>query len=212
VLGTIPNGVICIFPRRILMKFISIAFVAFVAACSKDKPADYPPMAATTTPETSAPSAAAVPNSSHETTAATGAASTPTPAAAHDSAANMPATPGAGGTSPVSAQGATAPSTGAGPRQPDNTAVNERDRSSSALTPMDQGNSESDRKMTQQIRKSVMGDKSLSFTAKNVKIITKNGMVTLRGPVKSDAEKASIDASARQAAGDHIDNQLEVKK
>jgi len=203
------------------MKIISIAFVAFIAACSKDKPADYPSTASTTMPESSAPSGV-VTNSSHDTTAATGAATTPTPAAAHDSSANMPAAQGTNiptatgtsgtNTSTSSAPGATAPSTRGGPKQPDNTAVNERDRNSSALTPMDQGNSESDRKITQQIRKSVIGDKSLSFTAKNVKIITKNGMVTLRGPVKSDAEKASIDASARQAAGDHIDNQLEVKK
>jgi hypothetical protein len=97
--------------------------------------------------------------------------------------------------------------------QPDNTKVNERDRSSNALTPMDQGNSESDLKLTQSIRRAVMADKALSFTAKNVKIITKDGKVTLRGPVKTAEERAAIEADARNAAGSaSIDNQIEVKK
>lgn len=97
--------------------------------------------------------------------------------------------------------------------QPDNTKVNERDRSSAALTPMDQGNGEADLKLTQQIRQTVMADSKLSFTAKNVKIITKDGKVTLRGPVKTAEERAAIEADARKAAGTApIDNQIEVKK
>lgn len=97
--------------------------------------------------------------------------------------------------------------------QPDNTKVNERDRNSAALTPVDQGNGESDLKLTQQIRQAVMSDKSLSFTAKNVKIITKDGKVTLRGPVKTAEERAAIEAHARRVAGSSpIDNQIEVKK
>jgi hyperosmotically inducible protein len=97
--------------------------------------------------------------------------------------------------------------------QPDNTKVNERDRSSSADTPMDQGNGESDLKLTQSIRQAVMADKTLSFTAKNVKIITKDGKITLRGPVKTAEERAAIEADARKAAGGApIDNQIEVKK
>jgi osmotically-inducible protein OsmY len=97
--------------------------------------------------------------------------------------------------------------------QPDNTKVNERDRSSAALTPMDQGNNESDLKLTQSIRQAIMADKALSFTAKNVKIITKDGKITLRGPVKTADERAAIEADARKAAGGSpIDNQIEVKK
>ena len=96
---------------------------------------------------------------------------------------------------------------------PDNSRVNARDRDPKALTPMDQGGSEADRKITQAIRQAVVKDGSLSFTAKNVKIITINGKVTLRGPVKSDAERASIEAAAKSAAGvTQVDNQLEVKK
>jgi hypothetical protein len=96
---------------------------------------------------------------------------------------------------------------------PDNTKVNKRDTNSAALTPMDQNNNQSDLKITQQIRQAVMADGSLSFTAKNVKIITQNGKVTLRGPVNSAQERDAIDAAARKVAGaSQVDNQLEVKK
>jgi hyperosmotically inducible protein len=94
----------------------------------------------------------------------------------------------------------------------DNTRINERDRHG-ALTPMDQGNGGSEIKITAAIRKGLMGDKTLSFTAKNVKVITVGNKVTLRGPVKSDQEKATIEALARQTAGvAEVDDQLEVKK
>ena len=91
--------------------------------------------------------------------------------------------------------------------------MNQRDRSSDALTPMDQGTSEADRHTTQQIRQAVMRDKTLSFTAKNVKIITINGKVTLRGPVKNEAERSAIEAAARGVAGgSQVDSQLEISK
>jgi len=95
----------------------------------------------------------------------------------------------------------------------DNTAVNERDRSSAALTPMDQGPSPADRSITTQIRQAVMRDRSLSFTAKNVKIVTINGRVTLRGAVKTEAERAAVESAARKIAGStQVDSQLEVSK
>jgi hyperosmotically inducible periplasmic protein len=97
--------------------------------------------------------------------------------------------------------------------QPDNTKVNERDTNTAAPTPGDQGNNQTDLKITQQIRQAVMADGALSFTAKNVKIITQNGKVTLRGPVKSEDERSRIEAAARKVAGAaQVDNQLEVKK
>jgi len=127
--------------------------------------------------------------------------------------------------SDTTASGTTAPSTtgnantearsmvASQPSQPDNTRVNERDRNGDTLTPMDQGNSEADRRTTQQIRQALMNDGGLSFTAKNVKIITLNGKVTLRGTVKSDQERNAVEAAARKAAGSaQIDNLLEVKK
>jgi hypothetical protein len=123
---------------------------------------------------------------------------------------------------PTSANAAAAPSDRSSAPAPapapatdaDNSRVNTRDRSSSALTPMDQGGSEADRKLTQQIRQDLMKDKSLSFTAKNVKIITVNGKVTLRGPVKSEAERSAIEAAARRATGSgaSVDSQLEISK
>ncbi len=103
--------------------------------------------------------------------------------------------------------------TDAGAAQPDNTKVNERDRNSAALTPGDQGNNQTDLDITKRIRQGVMADGSLSFTAKNVKIITTGGRVTLRGPVSSEHERDAIYAAARQVvASDRIDNQIEVKK
>ncbi len=94
-----------------------------------------------------------------------------------------------------------------------NTKINERDRHGSTLTPLDQGNSKEEINITASIRKAVMGDKSLSFTAKNVKIITTGTKVTLRGPVSTDQERSTIGTRATQTAGvTEVDNQLEVKK
>jgi len=96
--------------------------------------------------------------------------------------------------------------------KPDNTATNERDRSSETQTSGDQSNSKDDVTTTAAIRRAVVKDDSLSATAKNVKIITANGTVTLCGPVKTDAEKAKIAKLAESAAGNaKISNQLEVK-
>ena len=94
----------------------------------------------------------------------------------------------------------------------DNSAKNERDRDKKTLTPGDQSETPEDRKLTQTIRQAVMKDKSLTMTAKNVKIITAQGKVTLRGPVKSAEEKTKINDLAKAAAGEvPVDNQLEVK-
>jgi hyperosmotically inducible protein len=124
-------------------------------------------------------------------------------------------TTGAPGSSTTSSNAApTGTATAAAtPTRADNSGVNTRDRDGSSLTPMDQGESEADRTITQQIRQAVMKDGSLSFTAKNVKIITINRKVTLRGAVKSDAERASIEAAARKVAGvTSVENDLEVAK
>ena len=94
----------------------------------------------------------------------------------------------------------------------DNTGKNERDRSGETQTSGDQSNSKDDVNTTAAIRRAVVKDDSLSAMAKNVKIITANGTVTLRGPVKDDAEKTKIAELAQSAAGNaKIDNQLEVK-
>ncbi len=96
--------------------------------------------------------------------------------------------------------------------KPDNTAVNKQDRGTDAKTPMDQSESAADVKITADIRRSVMDDKSLSTDAHNAKIITNNGAVTLRGVVDSAAEKDSVETKAKAVAGvAGVDNQLEIK-
>ena len=96
--------------------------------------------------------------------------------------------------------------------KPDNTAINERDRSGETKTSGDQSNGSADLKTTQAIRQALMKDGELSMTAKNIKVITANGHVTLRGPVKTAQEKAKIDQLAKSAAGgSQIENQLDVK-
>ena len=97
------------------------------------------------------------------------------------------------------------------PTPADNTDKNDRDRDPAALTPGDQGENEADRTITQKIRQAVVANDTLSMNAKNVKIITNDGTVTLRGPVKSEKEKSDIEAKAKQVAGvKRVDNQLEV--
>src|SRR5438045_7484981 len=96
--------------------------------------------------------------------------------------------------------------------KPDNTATNDRDRSGETQTSGDQSNSSADLKITQAIRRALMKDSELSTTAKNIKVVTANGQVTLRGPVKTTQEKAKVDQIARSAAGGaKIDDHLEVK-
>ena len=97
-------------------------------------------------------------------------------------------------------------------KAPDNTGKNERDRDNKTLTPGDQSGKPEDIKLTQTIRQAIMKDKSLTMTAKNVKIITAGGKVTLRGPVNSAEEKTKINDLAKAAAGTvPVDDQLEVK-
>ncbi len=95
----------------------------------------------------------------------------------------------------------------------DNTAKNERDASGDTKTSGDQSESPEDIKITAAIRRAIVADDSLTMTATNVKIITADGKVTLRGPVKTAAEKATIAKIAAKEAGNAtIDNQLEIKE
>ena len=87
------------------------------------------------------------------------------------------------------------------PPAPDNTKVNKADRANGAVTADQQKENDADRDLTKKIRQAVVGDKSLSTYAHNVKIVAQNGQVTLRGPVRSDAEKTSIEAKATDIAG-----------
>jgi hyperosmotically inducible periplasmic protein len=94
----------------------------------------------------------------------------------------------------------------------DNTGKNVRDRDDQSVTATDQSNDPADLKLTADIRKMVVGDGSLSMMAKNVKIVTIDGAVTLRGPVENEKEKAAIESHAKQVGAKKITNELEIKK
>jgi len=105
------------------------------------------------------------------------------------------------------------PAFAAEPKDADNTAKNVRDRDDRTATPMDQGGSEGDRTITAEIRKQIVDNDALSTNAKNVKIITQDGVVTLRGPVKDAQEKTTVAGIARKAAGvKRVDDQIEVER
>src|SRR5579872_5953670 len=94
----------------------------------------------------------------------------------------------------------------------DNTKINQRDQNPNQPTADQQKENRSDRDITQQIRRSIVKDKSLSTYGHNVKIISEHGMVTLRGPVHSEDEKRAIENHAAEVAGhDHVKNEIEVK-
>ncbi|MDB5213010.1 MAG: hypothetical protein JWO86_937 [Myxococcaceae bacterium] len=209
------------------MKKVLVALVCTLGAvaCGERRPAVDPSTTTTsvttettTTPQTPVTS----PGMSSTTPAVTAPAPTTAPTDGRDmtqplhndsttgtgaTTGTAPATTGTGANAPSSSN----PGVADGSKDATNTKINDRDRHG-ALTPMDQGGG-GDRDITAAIRRSVVADKGLSFTAKNVKIITVGGKVTLRGPVKSDEEKSAIEAKAKAAPGvSSVDNQLEVKK
>ena len=95
----------------------------------------------------------------------------------------------------------------------DNTGRNVRDQNDATITPGDQSNSEADVELTRKIRKEVVADDSLSTLAHNVKIISIDGVVTLRGPVESDAERQQIATVAERFAGaGRVRNDLEIAR
>lgn len=99
------------------------------------------------------------------------------------------------------------------PDKPDNTRANREDRKAGEPTADQAKNNPSDRDLMQKIRKDIVGDKSLSTYAHNIKVIAANGKVTLKGPVRSNEERASVEAKAVAAAGaENVINQLTVKE
>lgn len=113
------------------------------------------------------------------------------------------------GAAALSFGGATVLTQARTPQQPDNTSANKRQ---GATTADQQKETPADRELAQKIRKSIMSDKSLSTYAHNVKVIVRDGMVTLKGPVQSEDEKKNIGSKAADAAGvDKVQNELTVK-
>jgi hyperosmotically inducible protein len=94
---------------------------------------------------------------------------------------------------------------------PDNTKVNTRDRAKGAATADQQKENPNDREITQKIRRALMDDKTLSTYAHNVKVITQDGHVTLKGPVRTAAEKRTVEAKATELAGaGRVTNQISI--
>ncbi len=93
----------------------------------------------------------------------------------------------------------------------DNTSVNQRDRDAAQPTADQQKENKSDRETASQIRRSIVKDKSLSTDAHNVKIIAQGGTVTLRGPVRTEEEKAAVEKKAAEIAGAaNVKSEIEV--
>jgi osmotically-inducible protein OsmY len=93
----------------------------------------------------------------------------------------------------------------------DNTEMNTRDKDGNTLTAQKQTNSESEIATLAAVRSAIVDDDNLSTSAHNVKIVLANGVVTLRGPVKSASEKARVEQIARTVAGVRsVDNQLDI--
>ncbi len=198
---------------------VAVTCALCAAACAGSNPPAQDPSSAaaeTTTPVAQTGPVTAGASMTPSTTPTPTTTGTPAP-----SGATSMMGPGANGgsmsppaaTTPVTDAPSTAPATSPADHSgtADNTRVNARDRNGT-LTPVNQGNSTSEIGITASIRKGVMRDGTLSFTAKNVKIITVGSTVTLRGPVKSDAERTTIENLARQTAGvTAVDDQLEVK-
>jgi hyperosmotically inducible protein len=94
----------------------------------------------------------------------------------------------------------------------DNTKVNQRDRNASEPTADQQKDAAGDRATTRKIRQSLIQDKTLSTYAHNVKIITRNGMVTLKGPMRSEDEKRAVEMKATEIAGDsNVTSNLDIQ-
>jgi hyperosmotically inducible periplasmic protein len=103
------------------------------------------------------------------------------------------------------------PSSARAQTKADNTKVNQRDRQVSQVTADQQPNNRSDLEITQQIRRAIVADKSLSTYARNIKIITKGGKVTLKGPVHTADEQKAIEAEAAEIAGaGNVTNEISI--
>lgn len=95
--------------------------------------------------------------------------------------------------------------------KPDNSATNKGDRNAGAITADQQPNNKSDLETSREIRRAITGDKSLSTYAHNIKIVTQQGKVTLRGPVRTETEKETVQAKATAVAGaDNVTSEVTV--
>ena len=96
------------------------------------------------------------------------------------------------------------------PTPSDNTKLNQQDRNSDRVTADQQKENTSDLSITQEIRRELIDENSLSAYAHNVKIITRNGSVTLKGPVRTEEEKHMVEAKAASVSGKAVNSELSV--
>lgn len=119
----------------------------------------------------------------------------------------------AAGPEPTNSHAAADQATVSDAKPADNSIHNARDVNGDDLTPLDQSHAEADVEITRSIRKSLVDDDTLGTNSQNVKVITVDGMVTLRGAVANADEQARIVAIANAAAGaDRVVNELQVIK
>lgn len=213
--------------RSWTISLLSASALALVA-CANDKPVNDASSSATST--TSARYPDGTMSSNANDTSATGAATnmspesqpgdnagyratSTTPKTSSNAASNGATTVTVDKTPPPGNEGNASGASGGAQPQPATIAPPPPHASSdSSVTPIDQGNGKSDLKITQAIRKEVVGNSDLSFTAKNVKIITTHGRVVLKGEVKTQAEKQAIEGTATRVAGNaNVDDQIVVR-
>lgn len=95
--------------------------------------------------------------------------------------------------------------------KPDNTQRNKRERAEQEKTPVNQNENKADLETSRKIRKSIVDDKNLSTYAHNIKIITQDGVVNLKGPVRNAEEKRIVETKARDIAGEgKVQSQIEI--
>jgi hypothetical protein len=192
-----------------MKKIILVSFLLALAACASKEPTQRP--AASVDSERS--SGAEHPNAPPIATT-----NAPPSVSASDARAPAPLPQGApeyerGETSATSQPSAPTPVQVAPGLAADDTGKNARDAHGNTLTSGDQKENSSDLELTRRVRAAIVGDSNLSFNSKNVKIVTQNGRVTLRGPVKNAAERSAIVEHASQVAGaGRVDSQLEVER
>jgi hyperosmotically inducible periplasmic protein len=202
--------------RRSARLIATLACIGALTACAGSRETEPPPATAATEPEPAAGLPPADPATLKEDHRAIDRAANTSERLADQTAAEAPnardhANPPAGLPRTAATPDETTESNTA--TAADNTAKNERDRAPGALTPEDQSNKPSDLELAAKIRRAIVGADGLSFTARNVKIITEGGRVTLRGAVKSADEKARVEQTARKAAGPaRVVSELEVEK
>ena len=178
-----------------LKRSLVIGGILLITGCSE-------PMTSTGTGNRSTSSG----GSSYDNTTGAGVGSTSTSIGTSSSGT----TAGSGSSPTSSGTGSSSTSPASGASGSSATGVNTRDRNDSAKTPIDQNENQADISTTANIRKRLVSS-DMSTYAQNVKIMTQEGRVTLRGPVSSDEEKQQIEQIAKEVAGEgQVVNQLEV--